>query len=125
MYFTDLSYYKSALDVIYGVGVSRLGVVENFVYLELVRKLKDSHTVHFWRKKSGTGVQFVLVNQANQMVTPIEITLRPSTTISQAMKSFYDSYSDRVEYGMLLNESSAEATTLADKSFLILPYPTI
>ncbi len=122
LYFTDLSSYKSALGVLYGVGTSRSGIIENFIYLELARKLSTSHEIRFWKKKSGTELQFVLVNRATQLFTPIEVSLRSSSHISQAMKSFYESYGERVEYGMLLNESEAEALTYNNKSFLILPH---
>jgi len=125
LYFADLSYYRAALDVIYAVGSSRTGVIENFVYLELVRKLSDSHEIFFWRKKSGTSLQFILTHRDTARITPIEITLRATSTLSQAMKSFYDSYGERIEYGMLLNESEAAATTYDGKTFIILPHPAI
>lgn len=99
--------------------------MENFVYLELSRKIDTSHEIFFWKKKSGTEIAFVLKNKENNLLTPIEIGLYSPRNVSQAMKSFYESYRDRIEYGMFLNEGTIQVTNYEGKSFLTIPFFTI
>lgn len=125
IYFSDLSYYHGALWITYFIGSTKRPIIENFVFLELIKKLGNTHELRFWRKKSGTEIQFILINKENKKLTPIEITIRPSKVISKAMKSFYDGYKDRIEYGMLLNESFIWVQNYEDNTFLTIPYAAI
>lgn len=124
-YFSDLSFYRGAMGNAYGLGNSKISVMENFIFLELSRKLKDTHDIFFWRKKSGTNIAFILKNRENNKLTPIEVGFSSPKNISQTMKSFYDSYGERVEYGMFLNEGKIFSSTFGGKSFLTLPFYTI
>lgn len=56
IYFSDLSYLHVALGVSYYHGENKQGVIENFVFLELDRKLASTHEIKFYRKKSGAEV---------------------------------------------------------------------
>lgn len=125
MYFSDLSYYRGAMGQTYGLGNSKTSMMENFIFLELSRKLRDTHDIFFWKKKSGTEIAFVLKNRENNKLTPIEVGFSSPRNISQTMKSFYDSYGARVEYGMFLNEGKIFTSEFGGKSFLTLPFYTI
>lgn len=98
------------------------GAIENFLYLELSRKLDVSHEIYFYRKKSGSEISFLLVNTENTMLTPIEVTTRESTLLSQALKSFDDTYHERIEYSMSMNESAYGKKDLGGKNVIILPH---
>ncbi len=124
-FFQDLSYLHAILGNSYYKGLNKSAVLENFIYLELLQKLGETHALYFWRKKSGTQIQFVLVNNKNNALTPIEIHTGSSTSISKAMRSFYTLYSQKIEHGMLLNEKIAKTTQFEESSFLILPHITI
>lgn len=80
--------------------------------MELERKLKDTHTIYFYRKKSGAEIQFVLEEKISEKLTPIEVYLRESSAISQAMKSFDESYNDTIDHYMILNDRHAEEKNL-------------
>jgi predicted AAA+ superfamily ATPase len=56
IYFTDLSYLHVALGVSYYHGENKQGVIENFIFLELDRKLASTHEIKFYRKKSGAEI---------------------------------------------------------------------
>lgn len=124
-YFSDLSYYKGAMGQAYGMGNSKTALMENFIFLELSRKITDTHHLFFWKKKSGTELAFVLENKETQMLSPIEVDFSVPKNISQTMKSFYESYGDSVEYGMFLNENQVSAGQFQEKSFLTLPFYTV
>lgn len=125
VYFSDLSYYRGALGITYGSAATKMSIRENFVFLELSRKLDGTHELLFWRKKSGTGIAFILRNLTNNKLTPIEISTTVSSRISQTMKGFYQVYGDRVEHGMSLTERDIQTTTWENRPFFILPYYTI
>ncbi len=102
----------SALGVGYYHGTTKQGVIENFILLELERKVKHTHTIYFYRKKSGAEMQFILEEKETEKLTPIEIYLRDSSNISQAMKTFNESYNEYVDHFMIFNEKSAEQKEL-------------
>lgn len=122
LYFNDLSYMQAALGVTYYQGITKQGVTENFILLELERKLAKTHDIRFYRKKSGAEMQFVLEDKTSRKLTPIEIRTGSNTAISQAMKSFDESYNHFVENYMILNESAAEQKDLNGKHIIVLPH---
>lgn len=113
IYFNDLSIYRSLLSDIYYQGAMKMGAIENFIYLEVERKLHESHDIFYYRKKSGSEVTFILEDKTTKKVTPIEVVSRDSEAISQAMKSFDSEYHDRVERYMIMNESIATRKELS------------
>lgn len=125
VFFSDLSYLKGAMGEGYNLGNHKLAVMQNFIFLELSRKLDTSHEIYFWRKKSGTEISFLLKNKNTDGLTPIEVTLRSHKNISATMKSFAESYGERIEHAMSLTEGEIRTTTIDEKSFFTLPFYTI
>lgn len=125
IYFSDLSYLQWALDVMYNIGAQKSSAIENFIFLELSRKLGDSHELFFWRKKSWAGIHFILQDQKNNQLTPIEINTKNTKNISVIMKNFYELYSDRIANSMILNEKEIFNGNFSWKPFFILPYYAI
>ncbi len=125
LYFSDLSYMDTLLSVGYYHGTTKQGVIENFILLELDRKLKETHVIYFYRKKSGAEMQFVLEEKETEKLTPIEVYLRWSSAISQAMKTFDEAYSENVDHYMILNESVAEQKEIWENSIIVLPHVAI
>jgi len=113
IYFSDLSIYRSLLSDMYYQGAMKMGTLENFIYLEIERKLHETHDIYYYRKKSGSEVTFILEDKITKKMTPIEVVSRDSAAISQAMKSFDSEYHDRVERYMIMNESLAERKELS------------
>ncbi len=125
LYWNDLSYLNSALWVMYYQGITKQGVIENFILLELERKLSSTHDIRFYRKKSGAEIQFLLENKTTRKLTPIEVRIGNNTAISQAMKSFDESYNQFVENYMIFDESETGQKTLNEKNVIILPHVAI
>lgn len=124
-YFTHLNWYQYALGDMYGIGSMRMGMIENFTFIELTKKLHNTHTIHFWKKKSGTDIPFILRTRDTNRLTPISITLRDTSVIPQPIKRFYESYAQDIDSGMLLNHFTAQVLPYKHTSFVILPYPLI
>jgi predicted AAA+ superfamily ATPase len=122
LYFSDLAYYSCALGVAYSHWASKQWALENFVLLELEHKLYNTHEIRFYRKKSGAEITFILVNKANGLLTPIEVTTNESSVIPQSLKTFDTSYNNLVEYYMILNDWSIWQKELWWKSVIILPH---
>ncbi len=125
IYFADLTFYRSLLSDMYYQGAMKLWALENFIYLELERKLRETHDIFYYRKKSGSEVTFILEERSTKKITPIEVVPRDIDFLSQALKSFDSDYHDRVERYMIMNESKAEKKDLNGKMVLILPHATI
>lgn len=125
IYFTDLSYLAIVLGVGYYHWPNKQWVLENFIYLELLRKLDKTHEIRFYRKKSGAEVSFVLVDKSSRRITPIDITLRSTSIIPQALKLFEETYHDIIERIMFMNEEQAWQQELNGKILIILPHIAI
>lgn len=125
IYFSDLSYLAIALWVGYYHGPTKQWVLENFIFLELDRKLDGSHEIRFYRKKSGAEVSFVLIDKDSGLLTPVDITLRPTDIVPQALRLFEETYHDKIERVMFLNEEKAWQKELNGKSLIILPHVAI
>jgi hypothetical protein len=125
IYFSDLSYLAIALWVGYYHGPTKQWVLENFIFLELDRKLDDSHEIRFYRKKSGAEVSFVLVDKNSGLLTPIDITLRPTDIIPLSLKLFEETYHEKIERVMFMNEEKAWQKELNGKSLIRLPHIAI
>jgi predicted AAA+ superfamily ATPase len=125
IYFNDLSYLAIALGVGYYHGPTKQWVLENFVFLELDRKLDDSHEIRFYRKKSGAEVSFVLIDKNSGFLTPIDITLRPTDIIPLSLKLFEETYHEKIERVMFMNEEKAWQKELNGKMLIVLPHVAI
>ncbi len=125
IYFSDLSFLAIALGVGYYHGPSKQWVIENFIFLELDRKLSRSHDIRFYRKKSGAEVSFVLLDKQSGLITPIDITVRPTDIVPQALRLFAETYSHRIERIMFMNEERAWQKELNGKTLIILPHVAI
>lgn len=125
LYWNDLADYHAALGVTYYHGEGKQGVIENFILLELETRVRDTHDIHFYRKKSGAEVQFILVNKTSKLLSPISITTRSTDAIPQALTSFHDSYHDRIEHSMLLNADRAGQKQSDGVQVIILPHVAI
>ena len=101
------------------------GAIENFIYLELIRKLSSTHTISYYRKKSGSEINFILEDKKTGKVTPIEVITRDTLAITQSLKSFDEDYHDRVERYMIMNESLSAKKDLSGIPVFILPHVAI
>lgn len=125
VYFSDLADFHAALGVAYYHGEGKQGVIENFVLLELDRKLVSTHDIRFYRKKSGAEVSFILLEKSTQKVTPIEITTRATDIIPQSLSIFIETYGDRIDHAMMMNDSLATQKNSGVTPLIILPHIAI
>jgi predicted AAA+ superfamily ATPase len=125
VYFADLAYYHAALGVWYYLGDGKQGVIENFILLELDRKLSNTHEIRFYRKKSGAEVSFILIETSTKKLTPVIVTTKSSGIIPQSLKSFQESYGSGVEHAMILNDNIIEQKELNGAPVIIIPHVAI
>ena len=125
IYFSDLSYFHAALGVGYYHGEGKQGVIENFVLLELDRKLASTHDIRFYRKKSGAEISFLLIERSTLTLTPIDITTRPTTIIPQSLKIFHEIYGSRIDHIMFMNDRLIEKKDISGTPVIILPHVAI
>jgi hypothetical protein len=92
------------------------------MFLELKKKLEDTHALYFYRKKSGSEITFIAENSENTLLTPMVITTRATDAIPQSLKVFDDEYHDRVERYMIFNDTKSSMTDLSGLPLMILPH---
>lgn len=125
VYFTDLAYFHTALGVGYYHGDGKQWVMENFILIELERKLASTHDIRFYRKKSGSEVSFILVEKTTEKITPIEVTTKSSSIIPQSLKSFHEAYGSRIEHAMIMNDNLIEQKDIEWTPVIVLPHIAI
>ena len=125
VYFSDLSYFHAALGVGYYHGGNKQWVVENFILIELDRKLSTTHDIRFYRKKSGAEVSFVLIEKESSKLTPIEVTTRSTDIIPQSLRTFYEVYGERIDHAMIMNDSMVWQKEINGTPVIILPHVAI
>lgn len=125
VYFTDLAYFHAALWVGYYLGEGKQGVIENFILIELDRKLSETHDIRFYRKKSGSEVSFILIEKLTDKITPIEVTTKSTDIIPQSLKSFHEAYGSRIEHTMILNDMKSEQKDINGTPVIIIPHIAI
>jgi predicted AAA+ superfamily ATPase len=125
IYFMDLSFLKALLGSTHYQWTLKSGTIENFIFLELDRKLDTTHTISYYRKKSGAEITFILEDEVTGRITPIEITTRETDVISQAFRTFDLDYHERVERYMLVNSRLAGKKDLSGTLFITIPHVAI
>ena len=96
--------------------------VENFVYLELL-KYKDSlQNIYFWQKKSQSEIDFILENEFDWTIIPIEVKAWNKTNMPIIFKSFYKDYSNVIDKFVILNKQCIESKKYNDTIVELLPY---
>lgn len=125
VYFSDLSYFFAALGVGYYIGSNKQGVIENFMLIELDRKLSTTHNIRFYRKKSGAEVSFLLVEKITEKLTPIDVTTRSTDTIPQSLRIFAEVYGTRIDHAMIMNDSMVGQKEIDGTPVIILPHIAI
>lgn len=122
VYFTDLSFLHALLGDLHFQGAMKEWAIQNFIFLELREKLWKTHDLFFYRKKSWAEIAFLLIHKESLMITPIEVHVRETDVISQILRSFDESYHDRVDYYMISNESRYGKKQLNEKPLIIIPH---
>lgn len=100
-------------------------MIENFILLELRRKLGKTHEISFYRKKSGAEIAFILEENTSRKLTVIDVNQRSTDAISQALQTFDKDYHDRVECYMLMNELKSGRKDINGAPLIILPHIAI
>ncbi len=125
IYFSDLCFLHAILGPIYYFGDTKKGIIENFVFLELRHKLDASHEIFFYRKKSQAELSFILKNLEHNLLTPVDVVVRSTDAVSQAVKTFDATYHDRVEHYMILDEHTAAQKMYNETAVFFLPHIAI
>ena len=97
-------------------------MIENFIFLELKRKLGKTHNFSFYRKKSGAELSFILEEKVTGKLTVIDVNPRSTDAISQALQTFDKDYHSQVERYMLINESKAGKKDIQSIPLTIIPH---
>jgi hypothetical protein len=72
----------------------------------------DTYNISFIEKNLVLKYNLFLEEIGSEKLTPIEITLRGTASISQALKTFDETYNEKVDHYMIFNESIAEQKDL-------------
>jgi predicted AAA+ superfamily ATPase len=93
-------------------------LVENFVYNEIASKIDIFSEIKFWRTKSDTEIDFLLVR--NQNILPIEVKSGSHTNIPKALISFC--LREKLSKGVIVTKDIAKKVTRESIDFYFIPF---
>ncbi len=93
LYFCDLGLRNAFADHFSPLDerADRGRVMENWVFVEL-GKLLDSGSIHFWRSKSGSEADFVIVREQGVVGVEVKCATLSQGKISRSSRSFIEAY---------------------------------
>ena len=95
-------------------------VIENLVYLNLKRNQKY-RTINYRKNRAGSEIDFVVETKDNKLV-PIEVKSGDKTHIPRIFHSFFSTYHDSIEYGVVTTKSLQKQERVGDKVVYFVPY---
>lgn len=91
-------------------------VVENAVFISLLRNFSNRANIHFWHKRSGGEVDFLV---SKESIVPIEVKWKRRFMVPLSLKNFMRTY--RINTGIILTRKGSELRTENNYSFYFVP----
>ena len=95
-------------------------IIENAVFNELLKNIKPSEQLYFWRTLHQTEIDFILHKDGNYI--PVEVKKARAGTIPPAVKSFLNEYPSQA--GVVLNRDIWKCERYEKKPVYFLPLYT-
>jgi len=93
-------------------------LLENAIFLELIKNLPVSQDIRYWRTKNKTEVDFVL--RKDEELYPVEVKLKVTKEIPIGLKNFAENYNAKVAF--IVNDSEWFSTKVAGTTYYFIPH---
>lgn len=91
-------------------------VLENAVFISLLRKFSETGRIYFWHKRSGGEVDFLV---SKNTIVPIEVKYQRRHQIPLSLKNFMRSHS--INTGMVITQKDSEIKAVENLRFYFVP----
>lgn len=101
-------------------------MVETFICNQMYANKTPLHNVHFRHTRSGAEVDFIVHNQFNGKILPIEVKAFDHVKISRSLDLFCSYYTDKIDTCIITTETErTEKKTSNGKKIIFSPYIAI
>ena len=125
IYFNDIGILRYLLGVWNWVGDLKWKVVENFVFNWLNVNKESWHKLMYWNTGGGAEVDFVLQNQIDFGLVPIEVKTLDKDNFGKSYINFFKYYGESIKYGIITTKSLIKVRELEWKQIWFLSYKLI
>ncbi len=97
-------------------------IIENFVYTELSFLKKDFEEIRFWQNKNWTEVDFVLIDNFDKKILPVEVKTWEKDIIPQSLLSFISKYESNISKSIITSFNVNKIRKENNKEFYFISY---
>jgi predicted AAA+ superfamily ATPase len=100
-------------------------IIENFVYNELSFYKESFEKIYFWQNRNWTEVDFLLIDNFDKNITPIEVKSWTRDNIPKSLLSFISKYKINISTSIITTKDFYKKRTENKKDFIFIPYMLI
>lgn len=100
-------------------------IIENYVYNELCFVKKEFEEVKFWQNKNWTEVDFLLIDNFDKKIIPIEVKSWKKDILPKSLLSFVSKYKDNITNAIITSDWVNKNRELEDISYSFIDYRLI
>ena len=97
-------------------------IIENFVYNELSTHKESFEKINFWQNTNNTEIDFLLIDNFDKKIIPIEVKSWTKYIIPKSILSFIWKYKKSVSHSIITTASLHKKRQENWKDFIFVPY---
>ncbi len=97
-------------------------IIENYIYNELFFLKENFEEVKFWQNKNGTEVDFLLIDNFDKNIVPIEVKSWKKDILPKSLLSFIQKYWNNIEKSIITTDNINKNRELGKKFFIFIDY---
>ena len=97
-------------------------IIENFIYTELCFWKKDFEEIKFWQNRNWTEVDFLLIDNFEKNILPIEVKTWTKDIIPKSLLSFISKYDDNISNCIVTTNLLNKTRIENNKEFNFIAY---
>ncbi len=122
IYFNDIWVMRFFLDIKDLDKQNRGALIENFVFNELKYQKTQLEKIKFWQRLNTSEVDFILHNDFDNTILPIEVKSGGKWNISKSYSNFLEYYKDNIRLWVVTTQSYKATRDVNWKTILFTPY---
>ncbi len=79
-------------------------IIENFVYNQIVTNIPSYRDIKFWQNRNKSEVDFILVDNFEKKIVPVEVKIKSKDIIPKALLSFINTYKKAIKFAIVTTD---------------------
>jgi len=100
-------------------------IIENYIYNELCFIKQDFEEIKFWQNKNGTEVDFLLIDNFDKKILPIEVKSWKKDILPKSLLSFISKYRENISSAIITSDWVSKKRELENINYTFVDYRLI